>query len=178
MEPHEGKPPTSRPTLHLHAGSTEAVFAWTGDRWTHRIITARTGAPADWIGIDGPCPPADDPRWPASPVLVELSRVSVPRAGVAGTPAIVGVGLAGRSHFSASIAPDPHDGDAIRFEIACRLHERPGLLGSTYRQGNRLFRLTPVDESTDLPRTVVWSYSIGRQGIISVAGAAVSSGPA
>ena len=178
MEPHDGKHSTSRPTLHLPAGSTEAVFAWTGDRWTHRIITAGAGGPADWISIDGPFPPADDPRWPASPVLVELSRVSVPGNGAAGTPAIVGVGLAGRSHFSASIAPDPHAADSIRFEIACRLHERPGLLGSTYLQGDRLFRLTPCDDSTDLPRTVVWAYSIGRLGIASVEGAAVSSSPA
>jgi hypothetical protein len=111
-------------------------------------------------------------------VLVELSRVSVPRGDAAAGEAIVGVGLAGRSHFSASIASDPHAADVIRFEIACRLHEPPGWIGSTYRQGDRLFRLTPLDDSTALPRTVVWAYSIGPTGITSISGAAVSTSPA
>jgi hypothetical protein len=171
--------------VQLAAGLTAAVFTWTGDRWTHRVTTTGTGPSADWTSLDGPILPANDPRWPASPVLVELSRVSVPRARVsvprgdaAGVQAIVGVGLAGRSHFSASIAPDPHVADAIRFEIACRLHEPPGWIGSTYRQGDRLFRLTPLDDSTALPRTVVWAYSIGPQGIVTVSDATVSTGPA
>ena len=133
---------------------------------------------AGWTSLDGPFPPANDPRWPASPVLVELSRVSVPRGDAAGGQAVVGVGLAGRSHFSASIAPDPHVADAIRFEIACRLHESPGWLGSTYRTADGLVQLTASDESTPLPRTVVWAYSIGPQGIAAVSGATVAIGPA
>jgi hypothetical protein len=175
--------------VQLQAGRTTAVFSWTVDRWVHRITTGETDI---WTSLDGPILPANDPRWPASPVLVELSRVSMPRARVsmprarlsvprgdaAGGQALVGVGLAGRSHFSASIAPDPHVADAIRFEIACRLHEPPGWIGSTYRQGDRLFRLTPLDDSTALPRTVVWTYSIGPQGIVTVSSAAVSTGPA
>jgi hypothetical protein len=161
--------------VHLHAGQTAAVFTWSGDRWTHRI----TAGEADgWTSLDGPCPPANDPRWPASPVLVELSRVALSRGGAAGGQAVVGVGLAGRSHFSASIVPDPDRADAIRFEIACRLHEPPGWLGSTYRAGDRLVQLTASGNSSSLPRTVVWSYSIGPQGIIAVSGAAVSTGPA
>jgi hypothetical protein len=175
MEPHDTRPPTSRPPVQLQAGRTTAVFTWTVDRWVHRITTGEADI---WTSLDGPCAPANDPRWPASPVLVELSRVSVPRGDAADGQAIVGVGLAGRSHFSASIAPDPHVADAIRFEIACRLHEPPGWIGSTYRQGDRLFRLTPLDDSTALPRTVVWAYSIGPQGIVAVSGATVSTAPA
>jgi len=167
--------PTSRPPVQLAIGPTAAVFTWNGDRWAHRITT---GEATIWTSLDGPCPPANDPRWPASPVLVELSRVSVPRGDAAVDQAIVGVGLAGRSHFSASIASDPHDAGVIRFEIACRLHEPPGWIGSTYRQGDRLFRLTPLDDSTTLPRTVVWAYSIGPTGMTSVSGAAISIGPA
>ena len=169
------QPPTSRPPVQLATGPTAAVFTWNGDRWTHRITT---GEATTWTSLDGPCPPANDPRWPASPVLVELSRVSVPRGDAAGGEAIVGVGLAGRSHFSASISSDPHDAGVIRFEIACRLHEPPGWIGSTYRQGDRLFRLTPRDDSTALPRTVVWAYSIGPTGITAISGAAVSTSPA
>lgn len=168
------QPPTSRPPLQLTAGPTEAVFTWSADRWTHRITT---GTVPGWTSLDGPFPPAGDPRWPASPVLVELSRVTVPRGDATGgkSMAIVGVGLAGRSHFSASIAPDPQRLDAIRIEIACRLHEPPGWLGSTYRAGDRLVQLAAFDESTSLPRTVVWAYSIGPQGIVAVSGAAVST---
>lgn len=182
MEPHDVQSPTSRPPVQLATGPTAAVFTWNGDRWAHRITT---GEATIWTSLDGPCPPANDPRWPASPVLVELSTVSVPRARVsvprgdaAVSQAIVGVGLAGRSHFSASIASDPHDAGVIRFEIACRLHDPPVWIGSTYRQGDRLFRLTPLDDSTTLPRTVVWAYSIGPTGMTSVSGAAVSTSPA
>ena len=178
MEPHDVHPTTSRPTMQLATGPTTATLSWTGDRWTHRITIAGTAAAADWTSLDGPCPPANDPRWPASPVLVELARVDVPDGTGGGRPAVVGVGLAGRSHFSASIAVDPRDTGMIRFEVACRLHEPPGWLGSTYRQGDRQFRLTPLDDSTALPRTVVWAYSIGPRGLSDVVGAAVSLGPA
>ena len=178
MEPHDTRSPTTRPPVHLHAGQTAAVFLWTRDRWTHQITPPGAETLAGWTSLDGPFPPANDPRWPASPVLVELSRVSVPRKDSAGGQAVVGVGLAGRSHFSASIAPDPHVADAIRFEIACRLHESPGWLGSTYRTAGGLVQLTACDDSNSLPRTVVWAYSIGPQGIVTVSGATVAIGPA
>ena len=178
MEPHDVPSPTSRPAVQLAAGQTLVVFTWIGDRWAHRIAIAGAAPSAGWTSLDGPLAPADDPRWPASPVLVELSRVDVPGGHAGSRPAIVGVGLAGRSHYSASIAIDPRDAATIRFEIACRLHESPGWLGSTYRQGDRLFRLTPLDTSTVLPRTVVWAYSIGPLGISDVDGAALSTWPA
>lgn len=161
--------------MRLEAGSTAVVFSWIGDRWTHRLTTAAADAPAEWLCVDGPMGPADDPRWPASPALVELSPLRIPAPTAKGTPAMVGVGLAGRSHFSASITPDPRDSDAIRFEIACRLHEFPGRLGSTYRHGGLVFRLTPLDGSNELPRTVAWSYSIGPRGIVRIDGAVLSS---
>jgi len=174
MKPHDAQPPTSRPTVRLAAGPTTAVFSWAGDRWTHQITIAGSETSADWTSLDGPFSPCDDPCWPASPVLVELSRVAVPGAG-GDRAAIVGVGQAGRSHFSASIAVDPRDSGMIRFEIACRLQEPPDWLGSTYRQGGRLFRLTPTDGFTALPRTVVWAYSIGPAGMTSIEGARVST---
>ena len=178
MQPHDVQSQTSRPTVRLAAGPTTAIVSWSGDRWTHRITIAGSEASADWTSLDGPFRPGDDPRWPASPVIVELSRVAVPGAAAGDRAAIVGVGLAGRSHFSASISVDPRDAGTIRFEIACRLHEAPGWLGSTYRQGERLVRLSPMDRSTALPRTVVWAYSIGPAGITRIDGADVSTGPA
>jgi hypothetical protein len=178
MPPHDARSPTSRPPLHLHAGSTAALFTWAGDRWTHQITTQKAEAAADrcsiWCSIEGAWPSGNDPRWPASPVLVELQSVAVPGSGERGHEAIVGVGLAGRSHFSASITPDPREADALRFEIACRLHEPPVWLGSTYRRGQRLVRLTAAANVAALPTTVIWAYSIGHAGIFSVCGAAVS----
>lgn len=154
--------------LRLEAGTTVALFRWTGDRWSHRILVAGAAAPTDWDSLEGPWPPGTDPCWPASPVLVELSRVELPRDG--GT-AVAGVGLAGRSHFSASFAPDPDAADTIRIEIACRLHAAPAWLGSTYRRGGGLVRLAATAPAAPLPATVVWSYAIGPTGLVALRGA-------
>ena len=178
MHPHDARPQISRPPLLLNVGRSAAVFTWNGDRWSHRITTAGGGEADGWTSLDGGLPPADDPRWPASPALVELSRVALPQSAGGGGSALVGVGLAGRSHFSASIAPDPQVADAIRFEIACRLHEPPLWLGSTYRVGGRLIQMNALDDVTILPRTVVWTYSIGPDGLFGVSGAVISTGPA
>ena len=171
--------PATRPGVGLEAGAARAVFTWEGDRWSH-TVTMAGGAPkavpqpdaaVAWRSLDGPWPEDGDPRWPASPVLVELSRMD----GTDGGPAILGVGMAGRSHFSASIVRDPRVADAVRFEIACRLHDGPGWLGSTYRYGPRLVRIEAASGEGGLPRTVVWSYSLGPQGIFGVVGATVST---
>jgi hypothetical protein len=178
MHRHDTRSPINRPPLHLDAGPTAAVFTWTGDRWSHRITTEAGGETDGWNSLDGAWPPANDPRWPASPALVELSRVALPRGAAGGGSALVGVGLAGRSHFSASIAPDPQVADAIRFEIACRLHAPPIWLGSTYRAGGRLIQLTALDDVLILPRTVIWTYSIGPEGVFGLRGAVISTDPA
>jgi len=158
--------------LGIAAGTADAGvtvdFTWAGDRWQHHIVVRGpvTGPPADtWESVEGPGPTGGDPRWPASPVLVELSAVALPRPGTAGGRALVGVGLAGRSHFSAAIAPDPDRPGAIRFEIACRLTEPPGWLGSTYRVGGRIVQVVPREATGTLPRTVSWSYSLGPEGL-------------
>jgi hypothetical protein len=165
-----------RPPIELQAGATRLVFRWHADRWSHALAPApvsgqESAAHAEWASLDGAWPADGDPRWPASPVLVELSRL--PGHGAAAT--IVGVGMAGRSHYSASVGRDPLVADAVRFEIACRLHDGPGWLGSTYRvidgQGPRLVRIEAACSSGPLPRTVEWSYSIGPQGIFGLRGA-------
>lgn len=145
-------PPIPREPRHaplvLSAGGVEVAFEWTSDRWTHRVLL---DGEVIWESIDGPWSPGGDPRWPASPVLVELDRV-----GSGPAAAVVGVGLAGRSHFSASVSrvPAPRVADDVvighpqgervsaglvearfdvLFEIACRVHEPPVWLGSSYR---------------------------------------------
>lgn len=185
-----GAAAAGRTALRLDSGGATLEFTWTGDRWEHRVFASAAGpaagsrpAAADWHSIEGVLAPIHDPRWPASPVLVELSRVALAPVDTASQPsraaherpsALVGVGLAGRSHYSASIAADPDRSDAFRVEIACRLQEPPAWLGSTYRCGSRLVRLTVVDAAASLPATVLWSYSIGPAGIVAVRGATVS----
>jgi hypothetical protein len=113
---------------------------------------------------DGP-----DARWPRSPPLVDLST-----ATIAGRPTLVAIGLAGRSHFSASIAPHPTRPDTLLFEIACRIHEQDAGLGSTYAMAPAPaapVRITPsADGSADLPRTVQWAYTIGPDGVVASRG--------
>ena len=82
---------------------------------------------------------------------------------------MVAVGLAGRSHFSASVTVHPQLADTLLFEIACRLQEPPEWLGSTYRHGGVVSRLT-ADRPAGVPATMQWAYLIGPRGIRPVAG--------
>ena len=143
--------------LTLAIGPVTITFTWAGDRWSHRV-TLHDGR--TWESVEGPR--ADgDPRWPASPVIVELSRLQTPRG-----EAILGVGLAGRSHFSASIGPDPRDPQTALFEIACRLIEPPTWLGSTYHGPSGTAAVAPPLAGLALPSTIQWSYSFSGRGLV------------
>ncbi|MCE9632500.1 MAG: hypothetical protein K8S94_17585 [Planctomycetia bacterium] len=149
----------SRPEIRLVSGGTAVVFSWAGDRWRH-VVMLDGGQAFESIDVaDG-----GDPRWPASPPLVEVSSVRTDRG-----PALLAVGLAGRSHFSASIVPHPSMSDTLLFEIACRLQETPGWLGSTYRGGSDRLRVAADASATALPGTVQWAYTIGPNGLRAVA---------
>ncbi len=154
----------SRPPLILTAGRTSVVFTWHGDRWRHSVsIDGVPFATSKEHTADG-----RDRSWPASPPLVELSLLETPTG-----PAILAVGLAGRSHYSASIVPHPVEPDTLLMEIACRIKEPPVWLGSTYDAAGEAVRVTPQDTPiADLPATVCWSYAIGPAGIRAVPPAA------
>ena len=145
----------SRPAIALAAGRTEVVFTWAGDRWRH-VVTVAGGPP--WESVDAAGD--GDPRWPASPPLVEVSRVET-----GGGPALAAVGLAGRSHFSASVIAHPSAADTLLFEVACRLHEPPGWLGSSYRRADGMIRVKAPGAAAALPATVRWAYAIGPGGV-------------
>jgi hypothetical protein len=143
--------------IRLAAGRLVVEFTWSGDRWTHRAGPA--GGPI-WMSVEGPAPPAADPRWPASPVLVEVSLVEA-----AGGPAVVGVGLAGRSHFSLCITAHPAGGERLLCEAACRIHDPAGWLGSTYRgPDGGLEQVRPADPLPAPPATVSWRYTLDAGG--------------
>ncbi len=112
--------------MSLSSGLIEVVFHWQNDRWIHSLHARQpdgSRGPGCWH--TAPPRPDDDPQWPSSPPLVELADVQATHS-----TALVAVGRAGTSHFSASITAQPDGG--ICFEIACRLKADPGWLGSTY----------------------------------------------
>jgi hypothetical protein len=158
-------------TVRLAAGAAVVSFEWAADRWRH-VVTVADGVRL--TSVEGPAAPADDPRWPASPVLTEVSLVDV-----GGRPAILGVGRAGRSHFSASVTAHPDLPDTLLFDIACRLHEQPGPLGSTYaRADGTTARVAPAADLSARPRppcTARWTYAVGPAGLAQLPAPAVPS---
>jgi len=158
-----------RAPVSLTLGRTTVRFTWRDDRWTHEILFPDGAA---WRSLEGTCDPVGDPRWPASPVLVELSLLEQPSGA-----AILGVGLAGRSHFSASIGPDPAQAACVRFEFACRVTEPPGWLGSTYATPAGIVRVVPATCAVRPPATVQWGYEFGPEGVRPLGGARIDLPP-
>ena len=101
-------------------------FVWRGDRYAHVISVAHDSGKIEPLleSLEGT--PADD--WPPSPPLQNLHRETLPN----GRPALLLVGAAGRSHWSASIEAVP-DEPALAFDVACRHSGAAGWLGSRYR---------------------------------------------
>lgn len=156
-----------RAPVSLTLGRTTLRFSWQDDRWAHEILCPDGTV---WRSLEGPSAGGGDPRWPASPVLVELSRLEGPHG-----PAILGVGLAGRSHFSASIGPGPAQADQVRFECACRVTEPPGWLGSTYAGPAGVVRIVPAGDVGRPPATVQWGYALGPEGLLPLSGARIDT---
>jgi len=93
------------------------------DRYSHRIVSA-DGTPL-LTSIEG----SDQDVWPPSPPLQQLSIEEI-RPGV---EVALLVGMAGKSHWSVSIEPLA-DKCGFVFDVACRLREAAGWLGSSYTQ--------------------------------------------
>lgn len=148
-------PPSPKQPIRLASGSTIAEFTWHRDRWRHDVTTTV----GHWVSLEGGDDDRADARWPASPALVELSLIAL-----ADGPAVLGVGLAGRSHFSLSVRPCPRTADTILFDAACRIHEPAAWLGSTYR-GSEGLAVRIEAATAAAPATVTWGYSIGPAGV-------------
>ena len=91
------------------------------DRWNHEIGLEQGNR--NWTYCASATGSADA-IWPASPPLQQLSREQH-----GGTAVILGLGMAGQSHWSASLEPTS---SGIRIEYACRTHGTPEFIGSTY----------------------------------------------
>jgi len=160
-------PRAPRGPVCLASGPLEVCFEWAGDRFGHRVSLASAGL---WRSVEG-TGPNDDPRWPESAALVEVTRL-----GGGPAEALMAVGQAGRTHFSAAIAPDPEVPDAIRFDVAARIQEPPRWLGATYASDGLdgppdVIRVGPADAvGGPLPRTVRWCYRVSARGIEPLSG--------
>lgn len=102
----------------------ELSLDWRGDRWGHTLnllfaderratlLASQEGTPQQ--------------AWPPSPPLQALERQTL----ADGRQVALLVGMAGRSHWSASFELEP-GGQTLRFDLACRHAGQPGWIGST-----------------------------------------------
>jgi hypothetical protein len=112
------------------AGGTRLriTFVRRGDRYGHRLSAVLVGqAGGESIvplaeSVEGT---SDDP-WPPSPPLQSVSIEKLPD----GRTVALLVGMAGRSHWSASIE-EVREQCGVQFDLACRC-QAPGTLGSQY----------------------------------------------
>jgi len=100
-------------------------FVWRGDRYGHVIAAADAAGQLQPLleSLEGT--PTDD--FPPSPPLQNLHRETLPD----GRAALLLVGAAGRSHWSASIEAASGAPQLI-FDIACRRGGEGGWLGCRY----------------------------------------------
>src|SRR5262245_7365890 len=102
-------------------------FVWNGDRYGHVISLVESNGEIQPMleSIEGTS--ADD--WPASPPLQSLSIETVPN----GRRAALLVGMAGGSHWSASVEATVGRAE-LTFDLACRHGRQPIWLGNRYRR--------------------------------------------
>lgn len=116
----------------LDAGPLRLMFARDGDRIGHLILHVGHSAerPILW-SVEGD--PAED--WPASPPFQSLHVERPPET----PPRALLVGMAGQSHWSASIEADPVSG-RLHFDMACRVRTpNVARLGVEYHSAWQLF---------------------------------------
>jgi hypothetical protein len=135
----------------------ELSFHWAGDRWAHAVVLRGGAGDPAWQAGEGARADVGDPAWPASPPITELSTV-----GSVG--AVVGVGRAGRSHFSVSFRADDDAPDTLLVECACRVQGRAGWLGSTYSRSGAVVELAAEAADGPAARTIFWAYRVGPGG--------------
>jgi hypothetical protein len=100
----------------------------------HTVVD-RTGHSVWWITDDAPrllmtsIESDAHEAWPESSPLQQIVCESV---GAGGKPVLLGVGMAGKAHWSATIEGDSLT-EAIAFDMACRTAAAPLRLGSKYK---------------------------------------------
>jgi hypothetical protein len=133
MHTYAGAPPAVNRRLKKTATMNSATlgtaalrvdFQRCGDRYAHQISHHLSdGTGGLMISQEG----SSEDAWPPSPALQSLHLETRPD----GTKTAMLVGMAGRSHWSMSVEADVQQ-NRLLFDVACRVHEPPGWLGSTY----------------------------------------------
>lgn len=120
--------------LDLPGGACwELSFHWQEDRWGHSLslVTSDSRRVVMLASNEGTAQQA----WPPSPPLQALHFQTLPD----GRQVALLVGMAGRSHWSASVEPTcPKPG--LRFDFACRHPAQPGWIGSTCHLAQAAFK--------------------------------------
>ena len=101
-------------------------FSWQGDRYHHQLVA---GDRVVAKSVEG----TSEDDWPASPPIQQLSLEQIQDE-----PCVLGVGAAGRGHWSISVRVIECAATAtFEFDLACRSKETPGSLASTYDRCDR-----------------------------------------
>lgn len=109
----------------LRGGGLAVGFHWIGDRYRHEIGVDEAG---DFLPLLISAEDDAEQSWPPSPPLQHLDIVSHEN----GIQVAFLVGMAGRSHWSASVELDGEDRE-VRVDVACRADRQPSRLATTYR---------------------------------------------
>ena len=112
----------SVPSSHDDGRGLLISFRWRDDRFDHVVSVIGGGELISSVEGD------DQQDWPPSPPFQEAT----PHGADHAPHAILLVGMAGKSHWSAS-AERSGDSPRIVFDVACRLTAAPTCLGSSYR---------------------------------------------
>jgi len=131
----------------LPGAGWQLVFEQHEDRISHRIEVQSAGR---WRTLIESVEGTADAWWPPSPPLQSLHVESRSTGSVA-----LLVGMAGRSHWSASVEIAAGGEEAL-FDLACRAPVAPDWLGCRYRAGG-----LPQPEDSAEGTTL----QIGRQGV-------------
>lgn len=124
--------PTQLETAAVQGKSLRCCSSKLVDRYSLVIEIVTTGeAVAALSAVDA----AENQPWPPSPLWQELHV----HDGADGQ-VLMFVGRAGKSHWSMSVSLDA-DHHALIFDVACRLHEPPGFLGTTYQLSSTDFQV-------------------------------------
>lgn len=119
-----------RQLAQITAGRLRAVFFRADDRVRHEVQRAdadvASGLEPHWKVVARSVEGDESQDWPASPPLRDV-HIETHGAQVVA----LAVGMAGKSHWSASIVADPAQ-ETITFDFACRVKESPVWLGSRY----------------------------------------------
>jgi hypothetical protein len=130
-----------------------AAFNWWVDRYGHAISVVHASGRISTVftSIEGD---AND-AWPASPPLQSISVEEV----ASGRNAALLVGMAGRSHWSASVEAIP-DQAALVFDVACRIGSVPAKLGSRYTVAEGQLVSGPGDKKREFAAILLGSLGV------------------